>query len=229
VTSTFSPADEHRHVPGSDPWWAECWTFDAWTTDARSGVYTSVVLLPNQQRAWYWCALVRPGRPLVTVVDLDQTLPVSSLRLRRGSLWADHTCEEPFEQWTVVNETYGVALDDPDEALRRVHGEQTPIAFDLEWYATGPAEPLPDGYEQPGEVHGVVELKSGPLDLVGPGRRSHWWGVRDWFGAGWGEPVDGIRAPVLIDGGDGRRAALERVLTTGGWREWVRPLPSPHV
>ena len=43
------------------------------------------------------------------------------------------------EQWSIGNETYASAIDDPDDALGRAYGDPTPIAFDLEWYATGDA------------------------------------------------------------------------------------------
>ena len=39
------------------------------------------------------------------------------------AMWAEHVCEAPFEQWTLGNETYAVALDDPDEGLGRAYGD----------------------------------------------------------------------------------------------------------
>ena len=89
-------------------------------------------------------------------------------------------CDAPMEQWTVANETYAAALDDPDEALGRAYGMPSAVAFDLEWYATGPPVTLPagDGYEQDGVVHGIVELPGGPLRLTEvPARRWHRWGA----------------------------------------------------
>ena len=47
-----------------------------------------------------------------------------------------------FEQWTVANEAYAVALDHPDDALGRAHGRPAPVAFDIEWYAEAAPEPL---------------------------------------------------------------------------------------
>ena len=97
--------------------------------------------------------------------------------MRSSGLWADHICEAPFQQWTVANEAYAVALDDPDGALGRAYGVTAPIALDVEWYATGPPSALVDGYEQQGEVHGTIELGEGGLELDGlPAHRSHRWG-----------------------------------------------------
>ena len=76
------------------------------------------------------------------------------------------------EQWSVGNETYASALDDPDDALGRAYGIPTPIAFDLEWYATGAASNRrrscgTDGYEQVGVVHGPIEVLGEPtIELV---------------------------------------------------------------
>jgi len=55
------------------------------------------------------------------------------LLVKGDGLWAEHTCDAPMEQWTVTNETYATALDDPDDALGRAYGEPTAVAFDIEW------------------------------------------------------------------------------------------------
>ena len=56
--------------------------------------------------------------------------------VKAPGLWAEHTFDAPMQQWTVANETYATALDDPDDALGRAYGVPTAVAFDLEWYAT---------------------------------------------------------------------------------------------
>ena len=81
-----------------------------------------------------WCG---PG-------NASSTWPTSTPRSRaRASACARRVCgpttcaRSPFEQWTVQNECYAVALDDPADALGRAYGESTPVAFDVEWYADG--------------------------------------------------------------------------------------------
>jgi hypothetical protein len=219
------PADEQRHEPGPEPDWHEAWWFDAWAPGGAAGVATALVLFPNARRAWYWAVLVRAGEPLLHAVDLELIAPTAGLRVRTSGLWADHVCEAPFEQWTVVNELYAVALDDPDEALGRAHGLQAPMAFDLEWYATAPAEPGEDGYTQAGEVHGVIELRGGPLELQGLGRRGHTWGVARWDES-WGEgATGGLAAPVRFPSpASGRDLVLRQLLQADGWHRWRRPL-----
>ncbi|HEX9259728.1 MAG TPA: hypothetical protein VF855_09345 [Acidimicrobiales bacterium] len=223
------PADEDRHEPGSGPWWSECWGFELWDEHGL-GAYSVLVLLPNQGRAWYWAAVVRPDHPLLSVVDQDQALPVGTLRVRGGGLWADAQCEAPFEQWTVLNETYAVALDDPDDALGRALGEPAPVAFDWEWYASSPPADLAGrtvaGYAQAGQVLGEIELRDGRVPVDARSMRVHWWGDKEWFGTTWGSRVAGVRAPLLLRGPAGERTSVERVLTTGGWHEWGHPAPS---
>jgi len=197
--------------------------FEAWSPGATVGLITTLTLLHNQSRAWYWAALVRKGQPLLHLAVLDAGLPVHGLMLRTTGLWAEHICEAPFEQWTVANEAHAVALDEPDDAAGRAYGVPAPMALDLEWYAAGPAIARTSGYEQHGEVHGVIELAGGHLDLVGPSRRRHVWGDT-WPSGPLAEPAsmrpDGLRAPVALDGPRGKWV-LDRVLTSSGW--WEQP------
>lgn len=218
-----APSDEGRHAPGAGRWWQESWWFDFFAADGSFGLCTWLTLLPNQRRAWYWCALVRDGEPLLHVADLDVPWPSTGLTVRSTALWAEHLCEAPFVQWTVTNETYAVALDDADEALGRAYGRQQPIACDLEWYAAGDAERVGDGYRQPGEVHGVIELTGGPLTIETTAARGHSWGDHDWTRAGGDPAVPGRRAPVRLDV-DGVAVALEQVVTGDGWHRWWHPI-----
>ncbi len=208
----------------------EEWVFAAWTADAALGVISGHRLVGRI--AWYWAALARAGRPLLHVTDFDVTVRTADPFIVKGEqLWAEHTIDAPMEQWSIGNETYASALEDPDEALGRAYGDPTPIAFDLEWYATGPAQVPADlagadaGYEQPGVVHGRIEIAGeGPVDLAEvPAHRWHRWGT-----SGFG-PVDhvevvahtGVRAPFAFPDG----TSSDVVLTPAGWRRRGRPHP----
>lgn len=221
----LSAADEQPHPPGPQVWWAETWTFDVWT-EAGVAACTSLTLLPNQGLAWYWAALVRPDLPLLHLADLAVPGGRLDLEVRTEGLWASHTCEAAFEQWTVTNEAYAVALDDPVEALGRAHGVVTAVAFDLEWYEDGPPVPVAGGYTQDGTVDGLTELAGGALELVGArSRREHCWGVREAAamepGQMEGRPP-GVWVPFALPGPDGPEV-LDRVATADGWWECRRP------
>lgn len=192
----YVPADDGAHPPGEGPWWCETWWFGFWTPDRLVSGFTELTLLANQGRSWYRAALARQGRALLLIDELDAPAPRQGLEVKAEGLWADHVCEQPMHQWTLANEAYAVALDDPEDAIGRAYGTVTPMAFDLEWYATEAVQPIVDdargaddapgarhrgfaavrGYRQLGEVHGVIELSGGALTVVGSGHRRHTWG-----------------------------------------------------
>jgi len=213
---TLRSGDEDRHPPGPEPSWTETWVFDLWTPDGSNGAFTWLTLQPGRRRAWYWSVVVQAGRRQLHVADVDAPLAVSGLRVRTTGLWADHVCEVAFEQWTVQNECYAVALDDPADALGRAYGESTPVALDVEWYAATPAEPVLGGYRQDGEAHTVIELAAGPVTLVGPAGRWHTWGPLPDDGPS----PPGVPAYLRVDG-----VVVARVLTARGWWTTVTPAP----
>jgi hypothetical protein len=214
-SAPWSAADELRHSGAG----AEEWTFSFWTLDGSAGGIVLLRLLPHDGVAWYWSALARSGELLLHVADWEVRAPKAGLAIRSHGLWADHVCEAPFEQWTIGNEAYAVALDDPEDALRRAYGQAAPIALDLEWYSIAAAGSVEDGYEQRGEVHGVVELSSGRFELEAAAAwRTHRWAAA--LGPMPTEPAVahlGPRAPVGFPDG----SVLDLVLTPDGWRRRV--------
>ena len=154
---------------------------------------------------------------MLHVGEWDVPLRADPLLAKAPQLWGEWMCDAPFEQWTVGMETYAAALDDPDEALGRAYGTATPIAWDLEWYATGAPEPVPSGYRQDGVVYALVELAEGPLRLDEvPARRWHRWGASlDPVRPGLATAHVGLRAPFAFPDG----TVSDWVLTGDGWRE----------
>lgn len=206
------PADERPHPDAS----VEEWLFVVAARDASFGLVHGHRVHHERRVGWYWAALVRAGHPLLHVADFEVPMRSNPLIVKAASLWAEETCDEPLQQWTVGNETAAAALDDPDDALGRAYGAPAPLAWDLEWYATGEPTEVEAGYEQRGVVHGVVELTGGPLALVEePAHRWHRWGEAL-------APVElepatahvGLRAPFAFP--DGTHA--DWVLTPSGWR-----------
>jgi hypothetical protein len=203
--------DEGRHTAAAE----EEWLFTAWTAQPAAGVISGYRIVGRV--GWYWAALARAGAPLLHVADWAVPLRADPLLVKGDALWAEHTCDAPMEQWTVANETYAAALDDPDEALGRAYGAPTAVSWDLEWYAIEPPRPVLHGYEQSGVVHGEVEIGGGgPLHLAeAPAHRWHRWGERL-------PPVElpeafahtGLRAPFAFPDG----TVSDWVLTPDGWR-----------
>lgn len=211
----------------------EEWVFTCWSPDATCGVVSGHRIVGR--RNWYWAALARAGARLLHVTDFDVPVRSDPFILKGEALWAEHHCDDPMRQWSIGNETYAAALDDPDDALGRAYGEPTPIAFDLEWYASGEpaglaAPNLPDGafgYEQPGEVFGEIEvLGIEPVSFRGaPAHRWHRW-LDPWDAAlaetsglpplepGVAVAHTAVRAPFRFPDG----TEIDWVLTPAGWR-----------
>ncbi len=231
ISDAPQPAwNDGRHVDAD----VEEWVFAAWTADASLGVISGHRLV--DRTAWYWAALARAGRPLLHITDFDVPIRLADPFIVKGeAMWAEHTRESPMEQWTVGNETYAASLDDPEDALGRAYGVPTPIAFDLEWYATGSPSALAltadmcTGYEQPGVVHGAIEILGEPtVELVeAPAHRWHRWTTgptHDAARSGFGPLVlpeavahTGVRAPFRFPDG----SSSDLVLTRSGWRRRV--------
>lgn len=171
AVSEFDRSDEAQHPT------CECeeWTFSWWRADGSIAGHASYRLV-GRSNAWYCWGLWRRDEPLLHVTEFDIPRRSNPMIAKAEAMWAEFTCDAPFEQWTLGNETYAVELDDPAEALERAYGRAVPIASDLEWYATSGPVPLPDGYAQAGRLLGSVETVNGPLeldDLVA--HRTHRW------------------------------------------------------
>jgi hypothetical protein len=213
-------ADEARHDGAA----VEEWLFAAWSEAGDLGVLSGHRLLGR--RAWYWAALARAGRPLLHVAEWDVVVRADPMIVKAEALWAEHTCDAPMEQWSIGNETYAVALDDPAAGLGRAYGAPTAIAFDLEWYSAEPPRPIAAGYEQPGRLIGAIDVAGEPrLDLDElAAHRWHRWGASL-------APLTllpavahtRVRAPFAFPDG----SVSDLVITPAGWRSRGRPPGSP--
>jgi hypothetical protein len=230
------PADELAHSTR-----VEEWTFSCWAADGSLGLVTGYRLVGGHQ-AWYWWAVARRDEPLLHVTEFDIPRRSNPLLAKAEAMWAEMVCESPFAQWTVGNETYAVALDDPDEALGRAYGEAMPVAMDLEWYATRQTESLPvlrpsspaspdldsparrsrqasevTGYQQSGTVHGRIELATGSIELVElAAHRTHRWTSGNMAPHVYPAALAhfGLRAPFRLPD----NSVIDLVLTPAGWR-----------
>ena len=218
---SIGPGDERPHDGLVDEW-----VFAAWQPDGRAGIVSGHRLFGT--RAWYWCALVEEGYPVLHLTEWDVVVrPADPFIVKAPEMWAEHHCDAPMEQWSVGNEAHFAALDDAEEGLGRAYGIPTPMATDIEWYATAEPTPLDDGadgsagYEQVGVAHGVVELLGRPfVEFVeAPAHRWRRWGSE--------LPAlevpsvvahTGLRAPFSFPDG----SVADWVLTGDGWRSRPR-------
>lgn len=218
----WTDRDEERHpdAPVEAWWWWGAGETVLGDERNRGGVVVGFELRGATFDSW--AGLVRAGRPYLYVEELDGRGLRAGLEVKPPEMWAGHTCDRPFQQWSLGYEAHGVLLDDPTEAWRRAHGDVVPVTFDVEWYATAAPSPLADlppgadGYEQVGEVDVRVELLEGVLALEGPARRVHVWGA-PYVPRSLAMPIDhaGLRAPYRRRDG----TPVDQVLTDAGW--WV--------
>lgn len=207
------PADAERsHRAEAVPGWRESWTFEV--ADESVSALARLTVWPDGP-AWFWAYLLRSGERVLAVREHDVPPPRgSSLEIRAEALWADFTCEEPFDHWSVGVEAFGVLLDEPEDALRGERGDRTGLGFDLGWEAAGPPVPQPDGYAVPARVHGEILTGVGATPEVakvaGVGRWVHRWGpdrstrtAEAPIGSRVWVPVDGGSPVLLRPGPDG--------------------------
>jgi hypothetical protein len=178
---TFGAADERAHSPGAPSEWWETWHLDAAATDG-TGCSVRLALAPHLGVAWWWTHLFVPGvAGAVVVRDHEVGFPRQGLEIRADGLWAELTCETPFEHWTYGLEAFGVRLDDPAESLRGEIGERLAVGLDLEWEVDAESGAVigagEAGYDQFGRVRGEILLGRARYELDAVGLRSHSWGV----------------------------------------------------
>ena len=197
------------------------WVFVAWTDDGATGAVSGHRLLGG--RAWYWSALVRAGEPLLHLTEWEVRVRPDPFVVKAPEMWAEHHCVEPLRQWSVGNEAYFVALDDPEAALGRAYGTPTPTAMDLEWYAVDEPSSFDDGFTQRGVVHGRIDVMGRPAIELAEVPATRW---RRWTEGAGLSPValagvvahTGLRAPFAFPDG----AISDWVLGPHGWRARIR-------
>jgi hypothetical protein len=212
----FTNSDELRHADVA----VEAWWWWGWSPEADAGLFVGLEL--RGHRFDYWAGLVREGEPYLYVEELDGTGLRDGLEIKPPEMWAGHSCDDPFRQWSLGNEAHGVLIDPALDTLRRPYGDLAPLTFDVEWYADGAAEAIPMGYQQAGEVDARIELTEGVFEIEGPAHRVHVWGM----------PY--LPSTLAMPTGDellwapyrrhDRRGVLQ-VLTHGGWLARTVDLP----
>ena len=216
----IEPADEGSHEGCIDEWW-----FGWWRPDGVAGLCGHRADERSRTLGYWWVWRV-PGQPLLHISDWNVRMR-SSLGLVKGELlWAEHLCESPHRQWTVSNESRAAAVDDPIEIARTGFGVPTPVASDLEWYATAGAASLDSGtgYQQVGVMHGVVEVLGRPtieIEEVSAWRCHRWWPIGSEPSGGLFPRQSAQQVDAVIAGPEHSFMALG--LTAEGWVEVSLP------
>jgi hypothetical protein len=226
-------ADELHHLAtaGRGPAWFETFALEFAAADASLAGYLAVTLRPSEARAWFWACVTGVGRSLVAVVEPDAPLPRRTpLELRASGLWLDVECETPFDHVSVGLEAFGLAFDDPDDAIGSGRGSRVPVGFDLEWETSAAvAWRGSDAYSMACRVTGEILIGEERHEIDATGARSHCWGDDAWWRRSAGgavvPPADvaAVAAFAIPDaGGD---SVLRSVVRLGsGAAHWVHDI-----
>lgn len=185
----LSPDDELAHALG--PGEREAWHLDLVVPDGSLGVAVQVEVAAGPAvggagagarlglRCRYTAAVVRPGQPLVVLLDDDVPPPgrPDSVGVRGTGLWSDLDVETPFEHVSLAVEAFALAVDAPVQLGAPLVGDRVPLGLDLEWESDEPVRARPGGYALACRVHGEVLLGRERLAVDGFGFRQHVWGA----------------------------------------------------
>jgi len=107
----------------------------------------------------------------------------SGWELRTSGLWAEQTAENDPGHWSYGLEAFALAIEEPDELLRRGYGHRVPLGWELDFEAVDRPKPLDsggddeqDGSSQPGTIEGLLLTRDGERPLAGTALRSFWIG-----------------------------------------------------
>ena len=121
----------------------------------------------------------RPLPVVISALDID---PGSTWELRTSGLWAEQVLERSFEHWSYGLEAFALAIDEPDELVRRAYGHRVPLGWELDFVADGAPEATTCGeqgsFTQTGTIDGILLTRDDEWPISGPARRSYWIGDR---------------------------------------------------
>ncbi|NKZ02954.1 DUF7064 domain-containing protein [Actinomadura latina] len=188
-TWNLEPSDEGLHEPGPEQLWNESYYFDFAAPDGSIAGYVRLGLYPNWDRAWYWAALVRPGRPLLLIADNNAPLPEpGSADVHADGYTATQEITDPFGPARVTLHGTASVLPDPAAPYGGPGAADTiGLSFDLRWDTVGGVYPYRDlpRYEIPCTVTGLVSVGGAKIAVDAHGERDHSWGERDWWKVSW--------------------------------------------
>jgi hypothetical protein len=175
-------AEEGRHPPGPEQWWGESWYFDFVQPDWDVAGYCRLGLYPNQDAAWFWFHVVRPGGPTVQIRDHSVACPGRDDLDVAGAGWRA-SLAPTADGFTVLVDGDGRILADPMDAYGEELGPDIGMTAELAWHGRGPVFEygVTTRYEQTCRVEGRLAVGDREWGIEAVGQRDHSWGVRDWL------------------------------------------------
>lgn len=166
--------DDYRHIPEEETDWRESYYFNFVSRDNKTSGFTTIGILPNQEKAEFVLALIRENKQTLYFKEQKATVNDQS-----SSLISDKTLTykliEPLQKWEI---------DFADDNLE----------LHIQWKARFPPFDFGKGsgtswtghFEQSGIVIGEAKLPDGrKITIDGYSQRDKSWGPRNWHIENW--------------------------------------------
>jgi hypothetical protein len=130
----------------------------------------------RQPAAGFGCVAIgsRAGFEQPVVISVVDIPLGDHWELRASGLWAEQVCEQPFVHWSFGLEAFALAIDEPDELLRRGYGHRVPLGWELDFVATSEPARQGDEVSQRGNVEGLLLTIDREIAVDGPALRAYW-------------------------------------------------------
>lgn len=174
MSNSLTPKDDYPHLPDEKLEWRESYYFNFVSRDNKTSGFTTIGILPNQEKAEFILALFCDDKQ--TLYFKEQKTPEQN---QYRDFLSDNTLAyklvEPMKRWKI---------DFANENLD----------LHIQWKARFPAFDFGKGsgtswighYEQSGFVKGEAKLSNGREILIdGYSQRDKSWGARDWHIEKW--------------------------------------------
>jgi len=166
--------DDFRHIPEEELDWRESYYFNFVSRDNKTSGFTTIGILPNQEKAEFVLALIHEDKQKLYYKEQKATINDQSSSLISDKILT-YKLSEPLHKWEI---------DFVDADLE----------LNIEWNARFPPFDFGKGsgtswtghFEQSGIVKGAAKLSDGRIiNIDGYGQRDKSWGPRDWHIENW--------------------------------------------
>ena len=174
MPNAIKPADEYTHASGREKDWRESYYFNFVNHDNKTSGFTTIGVLPNQQKAEFVFALFHEDKQALYYKEHQL-----ASNAQRPDTFSDKTLTyrlvQPLKKWEIslVNE----------ELSLQIQWKSRFPPFD---FGKGSGTSWKGHFEQSGNVRGEVQFPGGRrIQIDGYGQRDKSWGQRNWHIQNW--------------------------------------------
>jgi hypothetical protein len=166
--------DDYRHIPEEELDWRESYYFNFVSRDNKTSGFTTIGILPNQEKAEFVLALIHEDKQKLYYKEQKATINDQSSSLISDKILT-YKLIEPLHKWEIE-------FVDADLELNIQWTARFP-PFD---FGKGSGTSWKGHFEQSGIIKGAAKLSDGrKIKIDGYGQRDKSWGPRDWHIENW--------------------------------------------